>query len=78
MTHTIDFYVGHILELISCQITLSNVESIEGCSLILVLCDTPLSINIHEIRFERQCSYLLWGNFRVCLEGRLSVDITLT
>ena len=65
MSHTIDLSVGHILEFISCQFALSNVESIEGCSLILVFSDAPLRIDVYEVRLERKGSYLLWGNLCV-------------
>ena len=65
MPHTIDFSVGHILEFVSCQFALSNIESIEGCGLILILGDTPLRIDVYEVRLERKCTYLLWGNLCV-------------
>ncbi len=65
MSHTIDLSVGHVLEFIGSQFTLSNVESIEGCSLILVFSDAPLRIDVYEVRLERKGSYLLWGNLCV-------------
>ena len=65
MTHTIDFSVGHILELVSCQFALSNVESVEGCGLIFILCDAPFRIDVYEVRCKCERSDLLWRNLSV-------------
>ena len=65
MSHTIDFYVGHIFELISRQIALSDVEAIEGCNLILILSDVPLCIDVYEVRCKCERSDLFWRNLSV-------------
>ena len=75
MTHTVDFGVVHILELIGREFVGTDVEAIESRGLVLVLRNVPFGSDVHKVGGESESSHLFGRNFGVGLKSRLSIDV---